>query len=89
MRRHIFERPLERLMSAGGLEKGRPVCRRAGSRLPRVIEAAKPVDVEARRNRRLDLIRRDGLDDPCRYLVRFRSESLSADDAEVAWRMKK
>lgn len=88
-RRHIFEALRERPKSVGELAKEQPVSRPAVSQHLRVLEAAKLVSVEPRGNRRLYLIKCDGLDDLRQYLESFWSDALSAYGAEIARRMKK
>ncbi len=88
-RRHIFEALREQPKSVGELAKDQPVSRPAVSQHLRVLEAAKLVSVEPQGNRRLYLIKRDGLDDLRQYLDSFWSDALSAYGAEIARRMKK
>ncbi len=70
-RRHIFEALREQPKSVGELAKDQPVSRPAVSQHLRVLEAAKLVSVEPQGNRRLYLIKRDGLDDLRQYLESF------------------
>ncbi len=88
-RRHIFEALREQPKSVGELAKDQPVSRPAVSQHLRVLAAAKLVSVEPQGNRRLYLIKRDGLDDLRQYLESFWSDALSAYGAEIARRMKK
>ena len=88
-RRHIFEALREQPKFVGELAKDQPVSRPAVSQHLRVLEAAKLVSVEPQGNRRLYLIKRDGLDDLRQYLESFWSDALSAYGAEIARRMKK
>lgn len=88
-RRHIFEALREQPKSVGELAKDQPVSRPAVSQHLRVLEAAKLVSVEPQGNRRLYLIKRDGLDDLRQYLESFWSDALLAYGAEIARRMKK
>ncbi len=88
-RRHIFEALRDQPKSVGELAKDQPVSRPAVSQHLRVLAAAKLVSVEPQGNRRLYLIKRDGLDDLRQYLESFWSDALSAYGAEIARRMKK
>ena len=88
-RRHIFEALREQPKSVGELAKDQPVSRPAVSQHLRVLAAAKLVSVEPQGNRRLYLIKRDGLDDLRQYLERFCSDALSDYGAEIARRTKK
>ncbi len=87
-RRHIFEALREQPKTVGELAKGQPVSRPAVSQHLRVLEVARMVSVEPQGNRRLYLIRRDGLDDLRQYLESFWSDALAAYGAEIARRMK-
>ncbi len=87
-RRHIFEALREQPKTVGELAKGQPVSRPAVSQHLRVLEVARLVSVEPQGNRRLYLIRRDGLDDLRQYLESFWSDALAAYGAEIARRMK-
>ena len=87
-RRHIFEALREQPKTVGELAKGQPVSRPAVSQHLKVLEAARLVSVEPQGNRRLYLIRRDGLDELRQYLERFWSDALAAYGAEIARRMK-
>ncbi len=87
-RRHIFESLSEHPKTVGELAKGQPVSRPAVSQHLRVLEVARLVSVEPQGNRRLYLIRRDGLDDLRQYLESFWSDALATYGAEIARRMK-
>ena len=54
----------------------------------KVLESARLVSVEPQGNRRVYLVKRDGLDDLRRYLESFWSDALSAYGAEIVRRMK-
>ncbi|MCZ6627665.1 MAG: metalloregulator ArsR/SmtB family transcription factor [SAR324 cluster bacterium] len=86
-RRHIFEALRDQPKSVGELAKDQPVSRPAVSQHLRVLEAAKLVSVEPQGNRRLYLIKRDGLDDLRQYLESFWSDALTAYGAEIARRI--
>ncbi len=87
-RRRIFEALREQPKTVGELAEGQPVSRPAVSQHLRVLESAGLVSVEPQGNRRLYLIKRDGLDDLRRYLENFWSDALSAYGAEITRRMK-
>ncbi len=87
-RRHIFEALREQPKSVGELAAGQPVSRPAVSQHLKVLESAGLVSVEPQGNRRLYLIKRDGLDDLRQYLESFWSDALSAYSAEIARRLK-
>ena len=87
-RRHIFEALREQPKTVGELAAGQPVSRPAVSQHLKVLEGARLVSVEPQGNRRLYLVRRDGLDDLRQYLERFWSDALAAYGAEIARRMK-
>ncbi len=87
-RRHIFEALREQPKTVGELAKGQPVSRPAVSQHLRVLEVARLVSVEPQGNRRLYLVRRDGLDDLRQYLENFWSDALATYGAEIARRMK-
>ncbi len=87
-RRHIFEALREQPKTVGELAAGQPVSRPAVSQHPKVLEGARLVSVEPQGNRRLYLVRRDGLDDLRQYLESFWSDALAAYGAEIARRMK-
>jgi len=87
-RRHIFEALREQPRSVGELAADQPVSRPAVSQHLKVLESARLVSVQRQGNRRLYLIKRDGLDDLRRYLESFWSEALSAYGAEIARRIK-
>src|SRR6266511_3315892 len=82
-RRRIFEALREQPKTVGELAQGQPVSRPAVSQHLKVLEAARLVSVEPRGNRRLYLIKRDGLDDLRQYLESFWSDALSAYAAEI------
>ena len=85
-RRHIFEALRARPRTVGELAAGQPVSRPAVSQHLKVLESARLVSVEPQGNRRLYLIRRDGLDDLRQYLESFWSDALAAYGAEIARR---
>jgi DNA-binding transcriptional ArsR family regulator len=87
-RRRIFEGLRRRPKTVGELAQGRSVSRPAVSQHLKVLKAAKLVRVEPQGNRRLYLIRRDGLNDLRRYLESFWSDALTAYGAEIARRVK-
>lgn len=87
-RRHIFEALRAHPMSVGEIAAGQPVSRPAVSQHLRVLEAAQLVSVEPRGNRRMYLIRREGLQGLRDYLDSFWSDTLSAYGAEIARRMQ-
>ena len=87
-RRHIFEALRERPRSVGDLAEGQPVSRPAVSQHLRVLESARLVRVEPHGNRRLYLIKRDGLDELRQYLEGFWSDALSAYGAKIARRIE-
>ena len=86
-RRHIFEALCEQPKTVGQLAAGVPVSRPAVSQHLKVLASARLVSVEPLGNRRLYLVKRDGLDDLRRYLESFWTEALSAYGAEIARRM--
>ncbi len=88
-RRHIFEALLEQPHTVGELAEDQPVSRPAVSQHLKVLESANLVSVEPQGNRRLYLIKRDGLDELRQYLRSFWSDALSAYSAEIELRMKK
>ena len=87
-RRHIFEALRGAPKTVGELAEGQPVSRPAVSQHLRVLESARLVRVEPQGNRRLYLVRRDGLDDLRRYLEGFWSDALSAYGAAITRRVK-
>jgi len=87
-RRHIFESLCAQPMTVGELAEGQPVSRPAVSQHLRVLEAAQLVKVEPQGNRRLYLVKRDGLDELREYLDSFWSDALSAFAAEIVRRKK-
>ncbi|SRR6266571_5992079 len=88
-RRRIFEALRKQAKSVGELAEGQPVSRPAVSQHLKVLESAGLVSVEPQGNRRLYLIKRDGLDDLQRYLESFWSDALSAYGAEIARRVRR
>ena len=87
-RRNILEALRDRPKSVSELAASQPVSRPAVSQHLRVLESAKLVSVRPQGNRRLYLIRRDGLDDLRQYLESFWSDALSAFGAEIVQRIK-
>jgi len=87
-RRHIFEALREQPKTVGELAASQPVSRPAVSQHLKVLETAKLVSVKPQGNRRLYLVKRDGLDDLRQYLDGFWSDALSAYGAEIARRTK-
>lgn len=87
-RRHIFEALREHPMSVGEIAAGQPVSRPAVSQHLKVLESAQLVSVEPQGNRRMYLIRREGLEALRKYLDSFWSDALSAYGAEIARRVK-
>lgn len=87
-RRHIFEALRGQPKTVGELAEDQPVSRPAVSQHLKVLESAGLVSVEPQGNRRLYLIKRDGLDDLRQYLESFWSDALSAYSAEIARRTK-
>ncbi len=87
-RRHIFEALREQPKTVGELAVSQPVSRPAVSQHLKVLEAARLVSVEPKGNRRLYLIKRDGLDDVRLYLESFWSDALSAYGSEITQRLK-
>ena len=88
-RRHIFEALRGQPKTVGELAQGQPVSRPAVSQHLKVLESAGLVSVEPQGNRRLYLVKRDGLDELRQYLESFWSDALSAYGAEITRRMKK
>ncbi|MDD9933945.1 MAG: metalloregulator ArsR/SmtB family transcription factor [Myxococcales bacterium] len=70
-RRGIFEALREKPMSVGEIAAGQPVSRPAVSQHLRVLAAADLVSVEPCGNRRMYLIKRDGLEALRTYLDSF------------------
>ena len=87
-RRHIFEALREQPKTVGALAAGQPVSRPAVSQHLKVLESAGLVSVEPQGNRRLYLVKRDGLDDLRKYLESFWSDALSAYAAEIGRQTK-
>ena len=88
-RRHIFEALRGQPKTVGELAQGQPVSRPAVSQHLKVLESAGLVSFEPQGNRRLYLVKRDGLDELRQYLESFWSDALSAYGAEITRRMKK
>ena len=88
-RRHIFEALLEHPKTVGELAESQPVSRPAVSQHLKVLRSASLVSVEPQGNRRLYLIKRDGLNVLRQYLDSFWSDALSAYGAEIARRHEK
>ncbi len=88
-RRHILEALRHEPKTVGELAEGQPVSRPAVSQHLKVLEAARLVSVEPRGNRRLYLVRWDGLEDLRQYVEHFWSDVLSAYGAEIARRAEK
>lgn len=78
-RRQIFEALREHPMSVGEIAAGQPVSRPAVSQHLKVLQSAQLVSVEPRGNRRMYLIRREGLQELRNYLDSFWSDAVSAD----------
>ena len=87
-RRHIFEALRGEPKTVGELAEDQPVSRPAVSQHLKVLESAGLVTVEPQGNRRLYLIKREGLYELRRYLESFWSDALPAYGAEIARRMK-
>lgn len=87
-RLHIFEALREQPKSVGELAAGQPVSRPAVSQHLKVLATAGLVSVEPQGNRRLYVIRRDGLEELREYLDGFWSDALFAYGAEIARRVK-
>jgi DNA-binding transcriptional ArsR family regulator len=87
-RRHIFEALRDRPKTVGELAKRQPVSRPAVSQHLKVLQAAGLVSVEPRGNRRLYLVKREGLEALRKYLDGFWSDALGAYGEEVTRRAK-
>ena len=87
-RRHIFEALRDHPKSVGELAADQPVSRPAVSQHLKVLESAGLVSVKPQGNRRLYLIKRDGLEELREYLDSFWADALFAYGAEIARRMK-
>jgi DNA-binding transcriptional ArsR family regulator len=87
-RRHILEALRDRPKTVGELAKRQPVSRPAVSQHLKVLQAAGLVSVEPQGNRRLYLVKREGLEALRQYLDRFWSDVLGAYGEEVARRLK-
>jgi len=88
-RRRIFEVLHNHASTVGELAENLPVSRPAVSQHLKVLESANLVRVEPQGNRRLYLIKTEGLEDLRDYLNSFWSDTLSAYKAEVEKRFKK
>lgn len=86
-RRHIFEALREHPQSVGELAARQPVSRPAVSQHLKVLESAGLVSVEPQGNRRMYLIKREGLEELRAYLESFWSDALSAYGAEITRRI--
>jgi DNA-binding transcriptional ArsR family regulator len=86
-RRQILEMLRDRPRTVGELAAGQPVSRPAVSQHLKVLEAAHLVSVTPHGNRRLYLVRRDGLAELRQYLDGFWSDVLSAYSAAVSRQM--
>lgn len=75
-------------MTVGEIAQGQPVSRPAVSQHLKVLESAELVRAEPRGNRRLYLIRPEGLEQLRAYLDTFWSDTLSAYGAEIARRKR-
>jgi len=75
-------------MTVGELAKNQPVSRPAVSQHLKVLESAKLVRVKPQGNRRLYIIKHDGLNELRQYLESFWSDALSAYSAEITQQMK-
>jgi DNA-binding transcriptional ArsR family regulator len=82
-RRSILESLRDAPRTVGELAAHRPVSRPAVSQHLRVLEKALLVRAEARGNRRIYSVRRDGLDELRGYLDSFWSDILNAYSAEI------
>ena len=87
-RRHIFEALREQPQTVGELASSQPVSRPAVSQHLKVLQSARLVSVEPQGNRRLYLVRREGLDELRHYLEGFWSDALLGYAAEIARRTK-
>ena len=85
-RRNVFESLRSRPMTVRELADLQPVSRPAVSQHLRVLESAGLVTVEARGNRRLYSMRREGLAELRRYLDGYWSDVLSAFGTEIELR---
>ena len=86
-RRKIFEALREHPQTVGELAANQPVSRPAVSQHLKVLRGAQLVSVEPRGNRRLYLIKREGLEELRDYLDSFWSDALTAYGAEIARRV--
>lgn len=87
-RRHIFEALRQRPQTVGQLAAGQPVSRPAVSQHLKVLASAKLVTAKPQGNRRLYLIKHDGLNDLRAYVESFWSNTLSAYAGEIGRRVK-
>ncbi len=85
---HIFEALRERPQTFGQLAAGQAVTRPAVSQHLKVLASAKLVIVKPQENRRLYLIKHDGLNDLGAYVESFWSDTLSAYADEIERRVK-
>ena len=88
-RRAILEALRDQPMTVGELAARQPVSRPAVSQHLKVLEGARLVSVRPQGNRRVYLIKRDGLDELRHYLDSFWSDVLSAYGAEIGRRAEK
>lgn len=88
-RRHIFEALREEPKTVGELAAGQPVSRPAVSQHLKVLQSAGLVTALPQGNRRLYLIKREGLNELRQYVESFWSDVLSAYGDEVVRVMKK
>lgn len=87
-RRQIFEALHEEPRTVGELAKTQPVSRPAVSQHLKVLQSAGLVTVTPKGNRRLYLVRREGLDELRDYLDRFWGDVLTAYGQEIEKRMQ-
>ncbi len=87
-RRRIFEELSERPQTVGELAGSQPVSRPAVSQHLKVLRGAGLVTSEPRGNRRLYLIKSDGLSELREYLDRFWTDALTAYSAHITQRIK-
>lgn len=88
-RRRIFEALRKRPTTVGELAKRQPVSRPAVSQHLKVLQTANLVSVKAQGNRRLYLVKQEGLEELRAYLETFWSDVLKAYGDEVARRKEK
>ena len=87
-RRSIFEALRVQPLSVGEIAKDQPVSRPAVSQHLKVLVAANLVTARPHGNRRLYLVKRDGLAELRDYLESFWDEALDAYGAEIARRVR-